>query len=83
MPNAYFQISVDQTKKIYYRIATDDWQAPAPVAPGAAISQTNLTHSQSSGGPVEDVLETIWNMHNWIWLVAGSIMQQGCDLLPK
>lgn len=28
-------------------------------------------------------LETIWNMHNCIWLTAGSIMQQGCDLLPK
>ncbi|XP_037026038.1 glutamate receptor ionotropic, kainate 2-like [Bradysia coprophila] len=30
-----------------------------------------------------DELETIWNMHNCIWLTAGSIMQQGCDILPK
>lgn len=28
-------------------------------------------------------LETIWNMQNCIWLTVGSIMQQGCDILPK
>ncbi|XP_031634006.1 glutamate receptor ionotropic, kainate 2-like [Contarinia nasturtii] len=28
-------------------------------------------------------LENIWNMHNCIWLTVGSIMQQGCDILPK
>lgn len=28
-------------------------------------------------------LENIWNMHNCIWLAVGSIMQQGCDILPK
>lgn len=64
---------------ISLRIATDDWEAPLPVA----ISQTNLTNGDGRDEPTETVLETIWNMHNWIWLVAGSIMQQGCDLLPK
>lgn len=28
-------------------------------------------------------LENIWNTANGIWLTVGSIMQQGCDLLPK
>lgn len=28
-------------------------------------------------------LENIWNMLNCTWLMVGSIMQQGCDLLPK
>lgn len=28
-------------------------------------------------------LENIWNTHNCIWLTVGSIMQQGCDILPK
>ncbi|KAL7026717.1 hypothetical protein ACKWTF_005135 [Chironomus riparius] len=28
-------------------------------------------------------LENIWNMHNCIWLTMGSIMGQGCDILPK
>ena len=28
-------------------------------------------------------LETIWNLVNCGWLTAGSIMQQGCDILPK
>lgn len=28
-------------------------------------------------------LENIWNTANAIWLTVGSIMQQGCDLLPK
>ena len=27
--------------------------------------------------------ENIWNIHNCIWLALGSIMQQGCDILPK
>lgn len=26
-------------------------------------------------------LETIWNMHNCIWLTVGSIMQQGERIL--
>lgn len=28
-------------------------------------------------------LENIWVMPNCIWLTVGSIMQQGCDILPK
>lgn len=28
-------------------------------------------------------LENKWNIHNCIWLAVGSIMQQGCDILPK
>lgn len=28
-------------------------------------------------------LENIWNTHNCIWLTVGSIVQQGCDILPK
>ncbi|XP_066147480.1 glutamate receptor ionotropic, kainate 2-like [Euwallacea fornicatus] len=28
-------------------------------------------------------LENIWNIRNCCWLTLGSIMTQGCDLLPK
>lgn len=28
-------------------------------------------------------LENAWNINNCIWLAVGSIMQQGCDILPK
>ncbi|XP_060523976.1 glutamate receptor ionotropic, kainate 2-like [Cylas formicarius] len=28
-------------------------------------------------------LENIWTIRNCFWLTLGSIMQQGCDLLPK
>lgn len=28
-------------------------------------------------------LENIWNIMNCIWLTMGSIMGQGCDILPK
>ncbi|XP_067620607.1 glutamate receptor ionotropic, kainate 2 isoform X2 [Eurosta solidaginis] len=31
--------------------------------------------------PVE--LENIWNKSNSFWLMIGSIMQQGCDILPR
>lgn len=31
---------------------------------------------------VEEV-ENIWNMLNALWLTMGSIMGQGCDILPK
>lgn len=30
-----------------------------------------------------DELESIWNLQNCLWLSVGSIMQQGCDILPK
>lgn len=30
-----------------------------------------------------DELESIWNILNCIWLSMGSIMGQGCDILPK
>ncbi|XP_017048956.1 glutamate receptor ionotropic, kainate 2 [Drosophila ficusphila] len=30
-----------------------------------------------------DELENIWNVHNSTWLMVGSIMQQGCDILPR
>lgn len=33
--------------------------------------------------PDPECLETIWSLENCIWLATGSIMQQGCDLLPK
>lgn len=38
------------------------------------------------GHPCEEdpeELENIWNTANGIWLTVGSIMQQGCDILPK
>nr|QKN21515.1 glutamate receptor ionotropic kainate 2 [Zeugodacus tau] len=35
------------------------------------------------GKPDPDELENIWNNSNSFWLMIGSIMQQGCDLLPK
>ncbi|CAK1555313.1 unnamed protein product [Leptosia nina] len=28
-------------------------------------------------------LENIWNFKNCVWLTMGSIMTQGCDILPK
>ncbi len=28
-------------------------------------------------------LENIWNILNCVWLTMGSIMGQGCDILPK
>lgn len=28
-------------------------------------------------------LENIWNSSNSMWLMVGSIMQQGCDILPR
>ncbi|KAH8403007.1 hypothetical protein KR222_003097, partial [Zaprionus bogoriensis] len=30
-----------------------------------------------------DELENIWNVSNSGWLMVGSIMQQGCDILPR
>lgn len=30
-----------------------------------------------------DELESIWNFINCVWLSMGSIMGQGCDILPK
>lgn len=50
------------------RMAADDWD---PAHPGELDDDE----------PEE--LENIWNMHNCIWLTVGSIMQQGCDILPK
>ncbi|EDW76392.1 uncharacterized protein Dwil_GK14684 [Drosophila willistoni] len=31
----------------------------------------------------EQVRENIWHLHNTMWLVLGSILNQGCDLLPR
>lgn len=28
-------------------------------------------------------LENIWDIKNCLWLTLGSIMTQGCDILPK
>lgn len=28
-------------------------------------------------------LENIWGIKNCLWLTLGSIMTQGCDILPK
>ncbi|CAG9764243.1 unnamed protein product [Ceutorhynchus assimilis] len=33
--------------------------------------------------PNPEELENIWNIRNCCWLTLGSIMAQGCDLLPK
>lgn len=30
-----------------------------------------------------DEVESIWNILNCVWLAMGSIMGQGCDILPK
>lgn len=35
------------------------------------------------GNPDPEQLESIWSLQNCIWLATGSIMQQGCDLMPK
>ncbi|XP_030555154.1 glutamate receptor ionotropic, kainate 2 [Drosophila novamexicana] len=31
----------------------------------------------------EQERENIWHLHNTMWLVLGSILNQGCDLLPR
>ncbi|RZB73481.1 glutamate receptor ionotropic, kainate 2-like, partial [Asbolus verrucosus] len=33
--------------------------------------------------PCPEELENVWNIKNCFWLTLGSIMQQGCDILPK
>ncbi|XP_063930572.1 glutamate receptor ionotropic, kainate 2-like isoform X2 [Zophobas morio] len=33
--------------------------------------------------PCPEQLENVWNIRNCYWLTLGSIMQQGCDILPK
>lgn len=33
--------------------------------------------------PNPEELENIWGVKNCLWLMLGSIMQQGCDILPK
>ncbi|XP_008198458.1 glutamate receptor ionotropic, kainate 3 isoform X2 [Tribolium castaneum] len=33
--------------------------------------------------PKPEKLENIWNLKNCLWLTLGSIMTQGCDILPK
>ncbi|GJQ76051.1 hypothetical protein Trydic_g18102 [Trypoxylus dichotomus] len=33
--------------------------------------------------PDPDELENIWSLKNCFWLTLGSIMTQGCDILPK
>uniref|UniRef100_W8CAB7 Glutamate receptor ionotropic, kainate 2 n=1 Tax=Ceratitis capitata TaxID=7213 RepID=W8CAB7_CERCA len=43
-------------------------------------------HEWTNPNPTEsdpDELENIWNNSNSFWLMIGSIMQQGCDILPK
>lgn len=31
----------------------------------------------------EEERENTWHLHNTMWLVLGSILNQGCDLLPR
>ncbi|KAL7740685.1 hypothetical protein ACLKA6_000052 [Drosophila palustris] len=31
----------------------------------------------------EQEIENTWHLHNTMWLVLGSILNQGCDLLPR
>lgn len=33
--------------------------------------------------PAPETLENIWNIKNCLWFTLGSIMTQGCDILPK
>ncbi|XP_068908898.1 glutamate receptor ionotropic, kainate 2-like [Tenebrio molitor] len=33
--------------------------------------------------PCPGELENVWDIKNCFWLTMGSIMQQGCDILPK
>lgn len=28
-------------------------------------------------------LQNIWSLYNCMWLTMGSIMTQGCDILPR
>lgn len=28
-------------------------------------------------------LENTWNLKNCLWLALGTVLQQGCDILPK
>lgn len=50
------------------------------------VSIRMATNDWENPHPCDDdpeELENIWNMHNCMWLTVGSIMQQGCDILPK
>lgn len=30
-----------------------------------------------------ETLQNIWDLYNCMWLTMGSIMTQGCDILPR
>lgn len=46
------------------------------------INNDDWESSHPCNQEVEEV-ESIWNIMNCIWLAMGSIMGQGCDILPK
>ena len=49
------------------------------------LSRINSDDWESSHPCIQDPeeVESIWNILNCIWLSMGSIMGQGCDILPK
>ncbi|XP_011207794.2 glutamate receptor ionotropic, kainate 2 [Bactrocera dorsalis] len=48
----------------------------------ARFSHHEWTNPNPADSDPEE-LENIWNNSNSFWLMIGSIMQQGCDILPK
>nr|XP_036232278.1 glutamate receptor ionotropic, kainate 2 [Bactrocera oleae] len=48
----------------------------------ARFSHDEWTNPNPADSDPEE-LENIWNNSNSFWLMIGSIMQQGCDILPK
>jgi glutamate receptor, ionotropic, invertebrate len=46
------------------------------------INQDDWESSHPCEKDPEEV-ESIWNFMNCVWLSMGSIMGQGCDILPK
>lgn len=39
---------------------------------------------ESGPSTAEEIeVENIWTIGNCIWLTAGSLMGQGCDILPR
>lgn len=49
------------------------------------LSRINIDDWESSHpcNQEPDEVESIWNILNCVWLSMGSIMGQGCDILPK
>lgn len=71
-------------------LAVDVWICMATAFLCVACVQFGLARlaaddweNPNPGDPEPEQLESIWSLPNCIWLAAGSVLQQGCDLMPK